>query len=408
MTNEYDNPLSDIKATPDDINEQREKLSRKVKTKWQDVELYESEVLDPSKPFSPPDWALSVHGTPFYAFDDYNYLQGQSGNGKSFTMCIYEAVILGAKFGDLKYIGTREKPKILHIDTEQSEGNVQLLMRRVYHLAGWEQGSDHSDQYQVVMLKETSRPDDRWAKVIKYCDKYRPDFLFVDGMLDVVTSMNDEEGCNIVVGEAGALASIYGLCFVGICHENPTNAKDKEKDGPAKPAGHVGSYSQRKASAGQSTVKILIDDTTPVFSVNPKKVRNKDYKGFRFTIEDTDIVVDGNEYTIGIPKWMDDGGEVEEATTDNRKEDVRSAVKSIQWSVNGLSYTELEKELKSYGITSKRKLGDYITLSKQYGFVVQNPDTKRYYTTIATDTETDTQIGIDMNKVDDGDDKEPF
>ena len=381
-------------------------LSKKVNVKWREAVIAPTEYLDPSRPFTPPDWAMSVRGVPFYAFGDYNYLQGQAGNGKSFTICIYEAVALGAKFGELMYIGNREKPKVLHVDTEQSEGNVQLHMRRVYHLAGWQQGSDHSDQYRVLMLRETPAPRDRWAKVIKACHEFRPDFLFLDGMLDVVDSMNKEEDCNQVISEAGAISSIFKLCMTGICHENPSNPKAKDNDGPPKPAGHIGSYSQRKGSAGQGTSKML-NGTDATFRVTPKKVRNKDYEGWGFGVSDTPIEIDGKIYKIGIPYWIDGATNSTDDTPDEYQP-IKDAMLALQWNVEGMRYTELESALRSYGITSKRKLGDYITLAQQIGVIHKNEDTKRYMLVYDNGPRLDTQISIDNNSLGDDDGGAPF
>lgn len=347
-------------------------LRDKIKAKWDEANLTLSEYLDPTKPFIPIDWALSIHNKGVFAFDDYTYLQGQAGHGKSFTMSIYEAVILGATFGDIRYIGSRKKPKILHIDTEQSVGNVQLHKVRVYHMAGWAQDSDHRDQYQILMLRQTPNPVDRWAKVIRACYDFQPDFLFLDGMLDVVVGMNKEEECNLVISDAGAIAELFHMCMVGICHENPENSKSTS-EGPAKPAGHIGSYSQRKGSAGQSTKKKL-DGTTPTFEVTPKKVRNMDYEGFRFGIKDEPITINGKVYYIGIPYWVGDAAPANDDNDENAK--VRSAVLSLHWTLDGKSYTEFESGLRSLGITSNRKLSDYITISQNIGLVYK--DGKRY------------------------------
>lgn len=391
----------------DDLSE---KLQKKVSAKWQEAIIDQSEYLDPRAPFCPPDWAISIRGTDVFAFDDYNYLQGQAGNGKSFTMCVYESVILGRDFGEIKYVGNREKPKVLHVDTEQSQGNVQLHVRRLYEMVGWEQSSDHSDQLRVLMLRETARPQDKWAKVIRACHDFRPDFLFVDGMLDVVEGMNSEEGCSMVINEAGALSSIFKLCMIGICHENPTNPKAKSDEGPAKPAGHVGSFSQRKGSAGQGTTKSLVG-TDPTFSVVPKKVRNKDYNGFKFKIKDVQIRVDGRDYTIGIPYWVDSFEdtmvEKPEEKEDPRKAAIRKAMNAITWSIEGLRYKDVVKGLERQGITSGRKQSDYIVEAQSYGIIYKADDTKRYFLVDTLLAKVDTSASIGFNSMGDSD-EDPF
>lgn len=379
-----------------------DKLRAKIKTQWDKVTIDDNEILDPTKLFKDIDWAIEINGIKVFAFDDYNYLQGQAGHGKSFTMSIYESVILGQPFGTIRYIGNRPQPKVLHIDTEQSEGNVQLHKARVYNMVGWEQTSDHRDQYQIMMLRSTPSPEQRWAKVIRKCYEFQPDFIFLDGMLDVVVGMNKEEECNILISEAGALAEMLHLCMVAICHENPDNAKKEE--GPAKPAGHIGSFSQRKGSAGQGTKKLL-SGVTPTFNVAPKKVRNKDYVGFAFGIRDTEVLIGDKTYNVGIPYWIDTNNPLGGGNDgqDEETKAVREAVQSIQWKSIGLSYTELEGGLKHYGITSNRKLSDYITMAQQKG-IIEKRD-KRYFLLETGGASVDTQQGM---KVDENDPQDPF
>lgn len=299
---EYIDPLqvAEPTSTPPAKDAIYLKMTKSFMTKWQDAKVQDGEELDPTKPYCPPDWAISIRGIDVFAFDEFNYMSGQSGNGKSFTNLIYESVILGKPFGEVKYVGNRPKPKVLHIDTEQSEGNVQLHVRRLYHMVRWDQGTDHRDQFRVVMLRNTPTAAERWGKVLNVCEEFRPDFVFVDGLLDMVKSMNDEEECSRVISEAIALADTIKACFVGVCHENPTGPKS---EGPIKPAGHVGSFAQRKGSAGQTARKKK--EGIIYFEVNPQKVRNKDYDGFRFGVKDETVTIDKTDYKMGIPYWMD-------------------------------------------------------------------------------------------------------
>ena len=391
-------------ATAAPSGELADKLRAKIKTKWDTVTIDDNEILDPTKPFKDIDWAIEINGIKVFAFDDYNYLQGQAGHGKSFTMSIYESVILGQPFGTIRYIGNRPQPKVLHIDTEQSEGNVQLHKVRVYNMVGWEQTSDHRDQYQIMMLRSTPSPEQRWAKVIRKCYEFQPDFIFLDGMLDVVVGMNKEEECNILISEAGALAEMLHLCMVAICHENPDNAKKEE--GPAKPAGHIGSFSQRKGSAGQGTKKLL-SGVTPTFNVAPKKVRNKDYVGFAFGIRDTEVLIGDKTYNVGIPYWIDTnnplGGGNDEDTEKEGHSKVRNAIKSITWKSEGLTYSEIAKGLTASGISSKRMISDYITTATQDGMIDKRDNL--YFINDSAGALVDTQQGM---KVETDEDKDPF
>lgn len=303
MAKDYKNPLEARVTKPEKpvvIDGISKELHARLSAEWEKMSIGEDEYLNPLDEYTPPEWALSKDDINFASFGDVHFLTGQSGTGKTFTFVGLMGAIMKGSFGPIKYVcNTRPNPKVLYIDTEQSKGSTQLVMRRVYHMAGWAQGSDHRDQFNVLMLRETTKPSDRWAKCIRAMYDLRPDFVFIDGALDIVDDMNKSDLCSQLIGECLACSSIFKLCMFLVLHENPLSLESALK-GLGKMAGHVGSFLLRKAAAGMGTVKKL-EGTDATMIVLQKKARNKDFGDYSYKIHDVDMCINGERYDLAVP-----------------------------------------------------------------------------------------------------------
>lgn len=378
MANQHDKALDQRESIPvqeKPTGELANRMHDKISAKWDEVTIEPDEYLNPAEPYSPPEWSFSLRGINFSNFGDFHYLQGQKGNGKTYTYSILITCAIKGSWGELRYVGTRKDPKVLLIDTEQSKGNVNMEVRRIYHMIGWEQGSQH-DQLKVLMLRETPDPVKRWAKTIRAIYDCKPDFIFLDGMLDVVHGMNKEEECNIVISETGALSSIFNACMWGIIHENPVQQKIA-LDGGSKPAGHQGSFAERKGAAGIASIKTL-DNLIPTITVKQKKARNKDFGDWQYGIKDEPVLIDGKTYMMGIP-YPIIGTKPEDDEDEALRQRVRTTMGKLNWDLEGNRYKDIESGLKSLGITSNRMISDYITIAQEIGILTKDNVKKRYF-----------------------------
>ncbi|WP_394996734.1 AAA family ATPase [Emticicia sp.] len=70
--------------------------------------------------------------------------------------------------------------------------------------------------------------------------------VFIDGLADLVHSVNDEAECNLIIQFLQNLASNYNVAIIGVIHENRGNKNSR---------GHLGQQAERKCIASVSVSK---------------------------------------------------------------------------------------------------------------------------------------------------------
>lgn len=257
---------------------------------WFDMELEEQDFLDVTKDY-PIYHSLSINGVPFAPLGGLHGMTGQPGHGKTMTLSMVAAAVLGDKTHGIEWLlgETIPKPKVLYIDTEMERGNTQRVNMRICAMLGWDWHAPH-DQLKIMCLREVTRAVDRWKKVLKGIFQERPNVVILDGLIDVVADFNDNTDCQELISKCMATASHYNVSFWTLLHENP---------GSEKMVGHAGSFLERKASDVMVTRKKVDDGTGEVtFEIKSKKVRAKDWDGYRFTVDDS-------KYKFGVPRLVD-------------------------------------------------------------------------------------------------------
>ena len=77
-------------------------------------------LLDFAKAYEAPRYTLSWQGVKFAPLGGIHAITGQAGNGKTMTIAMFMAALLGGEFGGLKYelSDICPRPRVLYIDTE--------------------------------------------------------------------------------------------------------------------------------------------------------------------------------------------------------------------------------------------------------------------------------------------------
>ena len=98
---------------------------------WFGTTINDYEWLDFTAPYTKPNFLLSFRGRPFARVGDVQIVSGQAGHGKSMLFSQIITAILHKEFGELRYeLGDSiPNPKVLLIDTEQSENDVEANER---------------------------------------------------------------------------------------------------------------------------------------------------------------------------------------------------------------------------------------------------------------------------------------
>lgn len=397
MTNEnkYENPLASAAgdaeelvnslpvnvALPDDFSEDLQKFFLNLDWKNVDTAAY---VFDPTEEDIRVSYTLEWQGTPLAPIGGICGMNGRPGNGKTMSFSTMIAAMLKGEYMGLRCPMEGEQ-KVLYADTEMEKVNHQRTVRRIYEMVGWKKGEDHRDRLDTLTLRKAVDAKDRLKIIIKRIWEYKPTAVFIDGIIDLVDDFNDNKECQLRIYQMMALAEKLNIVVWTLLHLNP---------GSEKSVGHLGSFLERKATDILLTSQ---DKETQMICISHEKHRFRKIEDINYEVED-----DENHY--GIPKIKYGAihiAEPEEHTN------VRKAMLSIQWSIEGLRYTEVEAGLKAYGITSKRKLSDYISIAQSMGLVTKDEDSKRYFIQYEG-AKIDTQISIDNDNSLGDDDGDPF
>ena len=335
--------------------------------------------LDFTKPYKPPRWTLSHDGVPFAKMGDLHVIQGKAGHGKTSLMTQFMATLLCGSFGHLR-CELKEQATVLYIDTEMSEDDTIAIKNRVCTLAGMPTDKP-SDRFKVVRLRETESAEERWRQVLKVIWEVHPTVCFLDGALDVVNDYNSQEECQPIIRKCMMLVTHYNMSMWCVLHENPMADKM---------VGTLGSIMQRKVTEAFSVRKHKHEkDKYPDmpdiwFEVLQPKARGKDQDDWAFEVVSAE--------SWGVPVELDRNGRVENENDTKSKRDMINAndyFKQFNWTSAGATYTELDRFLRSKGVTSNRKISDLFNTAMEYGIIYKTDKRKYHYKGLTAETIND-------------------
>lgn len=213
---------------------------------------------------------LSIQGEKILTLGNISVVAGKAKSGKS-ALC--QSIISGAitrSNASKNCLGVEVIPApkgkaVLHFDTEQSSFDYTRKLRNSIYDAGY---SDNVEGFESFHLLEFS-PWERLRYILHMIDyysiKYHGVYLVVlDGVADLVKSVNDEESANKVVDDLHQVATELNCGILVVLHLNPDGGKTR---------GHLGSQLDRKAE----TVLLVEKEDENTCVINPKYCRNASF-----------------------------------------------------------------------------------------------------------------------------------
>ncbi len=282
-------------------------------------------LLDPREDYPEPYYMLEFNGVPFSTIGGIQAMSGQKKNGKSFVFTMLIAAILR---GDpnrtrvptylpglcvpertIEYLG--HEPRVLYVDTEMEKLNSAKVLRRVHWLCGWDM-KQPNDRFNILWLKTMPKDEkvpafkQRFELIKKAIDVLKPDIMFIDGLRDLLQSINDEETATSILDYLSSTAEERHMCIWNALHQNPKANSDGED---AKMRGWTGTELGNKVSDTLVSIKEKRAGGV-TFTVKQVDARGKDLDDWKFEITDDA----GN---LGIPKIIGNGGGVVDLKPDN-------------------------------------------------------------------------------------------
>ena len=270
-------------------------------------------LLDAREDYPEPYAMLEFNGVPFGKVGGLAAITGQKKNGKSFVLTELMAAILGCNNEQTKkylpglevpartieYLG--HEPKVLYVDTEMEKLSSAKVLRRVHWLCGWDMKTPNP-RFDVLWLKtmpkeDIAKPYQKRYELIKIAiDALKPDVVVIDGIRDIVSSINDEEQGTLILDELGALAEERNLNIWLALHQNPGRAADSED---AKMRGWIGTELGNKVSDTLVCIKSKTANGV-TFTVKQQDARDKDLEDWKFEITD-------DAGKLGVPRIINRG-----------------------------------------------------------------------------------------------------
>ena len=269
-------------------------------------------LLDPREDYPEPYYMLEYNGVPFSTIGGLGAISGQKKNGKSFVLTQLMAAVLGngcertnlflpglkVPERTLEYLG--HEPRVLYVDTEMEKLNSAKVLRRVHWLCEWDMKYPN-ERFNVLWLKNMPKDGDKRPYKQRYdlirlaIDALSPDIVFIDGLRDLLNSINDEESGTQILDELASMAEERHMCIWNALHQNPNGKTDDE----AKMRGWIGTELGNKVS--DTLVSIKSKNASGVtFTVKQQDARGKDLDDWKFQVTDDA----GN---LGIPRIINSG-----------------------------------------------------------------------------------------------------
>jgi hypothetical protein len=236
------------------------------------------------------------------------------------------------------------------------------------------------DRFNVRWLRSVMDVKDDKGKVIEraYEKRYRiikqaidilkPDAVFIDGIRDLIGDFNDNASSSALVLDLMALAEEKHICIWNTLHMNPRMKNDDE----SKMRGHLGTELGNKITDTLVCIKHK-ENGSVWFTVKQDDARDKD-------LEDWEFVVTEAAGALGVPQMRAVASNVDIADAKVQQERIEADdyFKLYPWNSTGATYTDLEKWLRTKGVTSNRKISDLFNVAMENG-IIYKTDKKKYH-----------------------------
>lgn len=304
-------------------------------------------LLDPREDYPEPYYMLEYNGVPFSTLGGIQAISGQKKNGKSFVLTQLMAACLGGNDQYLPGLRVPERtinylghlPKVLYIDTEMEKLNSAKVLRRVHWLCGWDMKIPN-DRFNVLWLKTMPKDEkvpaykQRFELIKVGIEVLEPDIVFIDGLRDLMQSINDEESATTILDYLSSTAEERKMCIWNALHQNPKANSDGED---AKMRGWTGTELGNKVSDTLVSVKNKTQNGV-TFTVKQVDARGKDLDDWKFEITD-------DAGSLGIPKITSNGSPKTSAIEPDSLDDIRrwihESVDKYQWPMSRKSVKQM-------------------------------------------------------------------
>jgi hypothetical protein len=333
--------------------------------------------ISASENIPPPEVALKIGNANIGTLGNILSIIGKAKSRKSFFIAMAIAVSCSKDsiFNLFKNELPKDKSTILYFDTEQGKYHVQLALKRICKLIGVKEPRN----LKVYGLRALN-PIER-AELIEYAivNTANLGIVFIDGIKDLITSINDEEQATMIVSKLMKWSEEQNILITTVLHQNK---------GDNNARGHIGTELNNKAETVLSISKSA--DNEMVSIVAPEMCRNIEPESFAFEIDDN-----------GIPYISDYNFDTKPTKRMSKKELFEAYKNEIVLDVFatsnelGIGYGQLLDHFKRAYLVKcgesvcERTSKDYIKELIETSYIVKSQEDNKYYLGTAIETQND-------------------
>ena len=243
---------------------------------------------------------------------------------------------------------------LLYFDTEQSEDQLYRNLTYILKRAGRETPPHWFKAYCLTNLSRRERLQAILQSVDNFHHQYGGVHLvIIDGIGDLIGSLNDERESVQLVEELHRMAGIYQTCLLCVLHLVPNGIKLR---------GHLGSELQRKAAG---ILCIEKDPDTDISCIRALKVRSG-------SPLDVPLIQFSWNKEKGYHTYL--GEKTKDATFDRKRNDLRAFAEDVFGQKDRYTYTELVDLMQNQLDIKERTAKSYIRFMKENEIIIRNTD----------------------------------
>jgi hypothetical protein len=308
--------------------------------------------IDLSQDITKPPVVLKVDDTPLFFLGDFSLTIGKAKSRKTFLNSLLIAALVGNNsIGNIKSTLPEEKRVVLLFDTEQGSYHAHQAAKRVLDLLG----VADSLYFKAYSLRKFSTKER--LQIIEYVIYNTPDVgvVFIDGIRDLVYSINDENEATKVVSKLLKWSQALDIHISCTLHMNK---------GDNNARGHLGTELLNK-----SLVTISVSKWGPEgkFSkVQVSESREKEPLPFLFEIDNTGLPFIVPESYVPYMRSK----KVESISPDKFEiEEHRKKIRHIFSQLNTLPYGQLVNAIKAEYNFGTNKAKDFVRYFSSEDFI---------------------------------------
>ena len=223
-----------------------------------------------------PQIALKIGDATVGTLGNILSLIGKAKSRKSFFIAIAIAVSISKDtiFDLFKNELPANQRSVLYFDTEQGKYHVQMALKRICTLTRVKEPTN----LRVFGLRALT-PNER-LELIEFAiyNTENLGIVFIDGIKDLITSINDEEQATMIVSKLMKWSEERNILITTVLHQNK---------GDNNARGHIGTELNNKAETVLSISKSSDNDMVSI--VQPEMCRNKEPESIAFEIDNNGI-----------------------------------------------------------------------------------------------------------------------